>query len=150
MILLGLAKAFFHFRWCLCAVIFFCCWTAVTLLFSCFSLSTTPAVSLDLSLPCKLSSGGPNYCLFGAIISLLWPFKGSVLLSGSLSAGLLLLPLFLPCSEDLHKRNFTTLWPSRSVLLWSAARSAYMSLWRFFSICLVFLVHCVLYQDLQF
>lgn len=65
----------------------------MTLSFLCFSPSNALPVFLDLPLPCKLSSQVANNCLFcgpSSIFSGL--FKGSVLLPGSLSAGLTFVP----------------------------------------------------------
>lgn len=72
----------------------------MTLPFLCFSPSNALVVFLDLPLLCKLSSQVANYCLLcgpSSVFSDL--FKGSVLLSGSFSAG----PLFLLCSFPAAK-----------------------------------------------
>jgi len=72
--------------------------TAVTLPFVCFSPSNALALFLDLPLLCELSSQVANYCLFfGPSSAFSDLFEGSVLLSDSSSAGLLLSPLFLLC-----------------------------------------------------
>lgn len=118
----------------------------MTFPFSCFSLSATPAVSLDLSLAVSEVQEELIAACLGPASIFSDLFRGSVLLP---LCWALFLPLFLPCSPDLHRRNFTVCAWQVCLATISCKRCSHTFL-VVFSFYLVFLVYCVLYQDLQF